>query len=150
MDLTFLFISHDLSVVNHLCDRTAVMYLGEIVERGPTREVFDSPAHPYTRALFSALHPVDPDRERERVELTGDPPSPIDPPAGCRFHPRCHRQEEVGERCVSETPTLTPREGPDGRTVACHLYEPVGGAGTGEAEGEGVEAATDGGAARSE
>ena len=151
MDLTFLFISHDLSVVNHLCDRTAVMYLGEIVERGPTREVFSSPAHPYTRALFSALHPVDPDEERERVELTGDPPSPIDPPEGCRFHPRCHRQEEVGERCMAEQPALAEREGIEGdgpRTVACHLYEPaVGDAASGGADttGEGTEAATDGG-----
>jgi len=150
MDLTFLFISHDLSVVNHLCDRTAVMYLGEIVERGPTEEVFRSPSHPYTRALFSSLHPVDPDQERERVELTGDPPSPIDPPEGCRFHPRCHRQEEVGERCVAERPGLVEREGIDGdgrRTVACHLYEPAGEDATaGETTtAEGAEAATDGG-----
>jgi oligopeptide/dipeptide ABC transporter ATP-binding protein len=144
MGLTFLFISHDLSVVNHLCDRTAVMYLGEIVERGPTREVFSSPAHPYTRALFSALHPVDPDGERERVELSGDPPSPIDPPQGCRFHPRCHRQEEVGEACVAERPALTGREDVDGRTVACHLYEPAGGTAAGT---DGREAAADGGPA---
>ena len=140
MDLTFLFISHDLSVVNHLCDRTAVMYLGEIVERGPTRELFGDPAHPYTEALFSALHPVDPDRERERVELSGDPPSPIDPPSGCRFHPRCHRKEEVGERCVEQTPGLTGRGGAaEGRTVACHLYEPADGTGEGAA---GAESAT--------
>lgn len=124
MGLTLLFISHDLSVVNYLCDRTAVMYLGEIVERGPTEEVFESPQHPYTEALFSALHPVDPDEERDRVELTGEPPSPIDPPSGCSFNPRCHRQEEVGSRCLNEIPELTGREYPGGRReMACHLYE---------------------------
>lgn len=142
MDLTFLFISHDLSVVNHLCDRTAVMYLGEIVERGPTREVFSSPAHPYTQALFSALHPVDPDEGRERVELVGDPPSPIDPPSGCRFHPRCHRQEEVGERCLNEQPALVEREGVADRTFACHLNDPADEAAVGDRE-----AAADGGRA---
>jgi len=124
MGLTLLFISHDLSVVNYLCDRTAVMYLGEIVEQGPTEDVFEAPQHPYTEALFSALHPVDPDEERDRVQLTGEPPSPIDPPAGCSFHPRCHRQEEVGSRCLNEVPALTDREYPGGtREMACHLYE---------------------------
>jgi oligopeptide/dipeptide ABC transporter ATP-binding protein len=133
MDLTFLFISHDLSVVNYLCDRTAVMYLGEIVERGPTEEVFGSPSHPYTQALFSSLHPVDPDEERERVELSGDPPSPIDPPSGCRFHPRCHRQEEVGERCLTDDPDLVARADTGDRAVACHLYDPET-PGTGQTE----------------
>jgi oligopeptide/dipeptide ABC transporter ATP-binding protein len=123
MGLTFLFISHDLSVVNYLCDRTAVMYLGEIVERGPTRDVFEEPQHPYTQALFSSLHPVDPDDERARVELEGEPPSPINPPAGCSFHPRCHRQEEVGSRCLNDEPALAERPAADGREVACHLYD---------------------------
>jgi len=123
MGLTFLFISHDLSVVNYLCDRTAVMYLGEIVERGPTEDVFAEPQHPYTQALFSSLHPVDPDDERARVELEGEPPSPIDPPTGCSFHPRCHRQEEVGARCLNEEPALVERFDADDREVACHLYE---------------------------
>jgi oligopeptide/dipeptide ABC transporter ATP-binding protein len=142
MGLTFLFISHDLSVVNYLCDRTAVMYLGRIVERGATADVFDAPKHPYTRALFSALHPVDPDETRDRVSLTGEPPSPIDPPSGCRFHPRCHRQSDVGERCLADDPALTERPAADARTVACHLYDP------GEAAGDRSPAArteTDGG-----
>ncbi|MEF8800991.1 MAG: oligopeptide/dipeptide ABC transporter ATP-binding protein [Halolamina sp.] len=126
MGLTLLFISHDLSVVNYLCDRTAVMYLGEIVEQGATDEVFEAPQHPYTEALFSALHPVDPDEERNRVELTGEPPSPIDPPTGCSFNPRCHRQEEVGSRCLNEVPALVDREYQGGtREMACHLYEPA-------------------------
>jgi oligopeptide/dipeptide ABC transporter ATP-binding protein len=140
MGLTFLFISHDLSVVNYLCDRTAVMYLGEVVERGSTREVFSEPKHPYTQALFSSLHPIDPDEERTRVSLSGEPPSPIDPPSGCSFHPRCHRQEDVGERCVQEAPELLDREDEEGREIACHLYDPdeaaspaAGGVGLGEA-----------------
>lgn len=126
MGLTLLFISHDLSVVNYLCDRTAVMYLGEIVERGPTNDVFESPAHPYTNALFSSLHPINPDERRTRVELSGEPPSPIDPPSGCSFHPRCHRQDEVGQKCLEEEPALTDRTC-DGTTreTACHLYAPV-------------------------
>ncbi len=124
MGLTLLFISHDLSVVNYLCDRTAVMYLGEIVEQGPTDAVFDAPQHPYTEALFSSLHPVDPDESRERVELTGEPPSPIDPPSGCSFNPRCHRQEEVGTKCIETEPELHNREFEGGiRQMACHLYE---------------------------
>lgn len=125
MGLTLLFISHDLSVVNYLCDRTAVMYLGEIVEQGPTEDVFQAPQHPYTEALFSALHPVDPDEERERVELTGEPPSPIDPPSGCSFNPRCHRQEEVGSKCLNDVPELLHRDYEGGtREMACHLFEP--------------------------
>ncbi|WP_134671801.1 ABC transporter ATP-binding protein [Halorussus marinus] len=123
MGLTFLFISHDLSVVNHLCDRTAVMYLGEIVERGATEDVFERPKHPYTEALFSSLHPVDPDEERMRVSLEGEPPSPINPPTGCSFHPRCHRQDEVGQKCCEVDPALTRREEASERDVACHLYE---------------------------
>lgn len=122
-DLTLLFISHDLSVINHVCDRTAVMYLGEIVEQGSTEAVFDSPKHPYTEALFSALHPVDPDDKHTRVELKGEPPSPIDPPDGCRFNPRCHRQEEVGSRCLSDNPELLERSDADQRQVACHLWD---------------------------
>jgi len=123
MGLTFLFISHDLSVVNHLCDRTAVMYLGKIVERGATEDVFEHPKHPYTEALFSSLHPVDPDKERTRVSLEGEPPSPINPPTGCSFHPRCHRQDEVGEKCCEIDPELTQRDDSSDRDIACHLYE---------------------------
>ena len=89
MGLTILFISHDLSVVRHLCDRLAVMYLGKIVEQGPADAVFANPRHPYTQALISAIPVPEPGAKSSRIILQGEPPSPIDPPPGCRFHPRC-------------------------------------------------------------
>ena len=105
MELTLIFISHDLSVVKHISDRIAVMYLGKIVELGPASEVIENPLHPYTRALVSAVPVPDPDkeRERERILLQGDPPSPMDPPSGCAFHPRCAFATDV---CKGEAPPL--------------------------------------------
>ncbi|MEU5023386.1 ABC transporter ATP-binding protein [Streptomyces milbemycinicus] len=115
LDLTLLMISHDLRVVRHICDRVAVMYLGEIVEVASREELFERPAHPYTRALLTASLPESSDGEGEFGALRGEPPSPLSPPAGCRFHPRCPR---AAERCGTQAPTLT--TGPAGRSVSCH------------------------------
>jgi oligopeptide/dipeptide ABC transporter ATP-binding protein len=119
--LTYLFISHDLSVVRHLCDRIAVMYLGEIVEVGPVGEVGVNPRHPYTAALLSAVPVPDPDAgaQSARIVLRGDMPSPINPPSGCRFHPRCPRAQA---RCEVEAPRLELRPGADAsHLTACHF-----------------------------
>ncbi|MGH7997151.1 MAG: ABC transporter ATP-binding protein [Opitutaceae bacterium] len=115
MRLSLIFISHDLSVVKHISDRVAVMYLGRIMEIGPAAEVIGRPAHPYTRALVSAIPIPDPDRERsrQRIVLAGDPPSPAAPPPGCPFHPRC---PSVKERCKAAVPPLDLFHG---RLVAC-------------------------------
>ena len=117
LGLTYVIIAHDLSVIRQVSDRTAVMYLGSIVELGPTDEVYRAPAHPYTQALISAVPVPDVDRAAcQRIVLTGDVPSPINPPAGCRFHPRCRFAQD---RCRRERPVL--REIAPGRTVACHF-----------------------------
>jgi oligopeptide transport system ATP-binding protein len=115
-NLSLIFIAHDLSVVKHLSDRIAVMYLGKIVELGPAADVIERPAHPYTRALVSAIPTPGPEVEhtRRRIVLAGDPPSPIDPPVGCRFHPRC---PYVQDKCKAAVPPLLPA-GPQ-RTAAC-------------------------------
>ncbi len=121
LKLTYMFISHDLSVVRHVSDRIAVMYLGRIVEVADVAALHERPRHPYTRALLSAVPAPDPDAaaSRERIVLSGDLPSPVAPPSGCRFHPRCPKARQ---RCVTEDPALVPREG-DGpeHPAACHF-----------------------------
>jgi peptide/nickel transport system ATP-binding protein len=123
MGFSCLFITHDLATVEFLCDRVAVMYLGEIVETAPRRELFKSPQHPYTQALLSAAVVPDPvvQRTRHRVVLEGDIPSPIDPPSGCRFHTRCPLHQQSAPRSDEERPLL--REFAPGHLVACHLVE---------------------------
>ena len=121
MALTMIFISHDLSVVKHISDRIAVMYLGRIVEVGPSVEVFEKPLHPYTKALVSAVPIPDPERERhrKRIILSGDPPSPINPPAGCAFHPRCPYMIEECKAAYPPFVDYTP-----GRRATCiRLHE---------------------------
>jgi len=118
--ITFLFISHDLSVIAHTCDFVAVMYLGQIVEAAPTRKLFSETAHPYTKALLSAIPSLDPDAQSRAQKLEGEIPSPINPPPGCRFNTRC---PHARERCRSEVPEW--REMSGGHHVACHFAEEI-------------------------
>jgi oligopeptide/dipeptide ABC transporter ATP-binding protein len=120
LGLSYLFIAHDLAAVAHMSHTIAVMYLGRIVEIGDAATVAATPKHPYTQALFSAALPSHPDEKREEIILAGEVPSPLAPPAGCRFHPRCPR---VMERCSREEPRLLPEAR---RQVACHLYTGIG------------------------
>jgi oligopeptide/dipeptide ABC transporter ATP-binding protein len=114
--LTYLFVSHDLSVVEHICDHVVVMYLGKIVEQATKRQLYTAPAHPYTQALLSAVPIPDPEHEVNAITITGEIPSPLNPPAGCRFHPRCRQRMDI---CEKEEPRMVSPE--PGRKVYCHL-----------------------------
>ncbi|UCH26849.1 MAG: ATP-binding cassette domain-containing protein [Trueperaceae bacterium] len=121
LSLTYLFIAHDLSVVAHISNRVAVMYLGQLVELAPTKKIFYSPKHPYTEALLSAIPEVDPDLKLEPANLKGEIPNPADPPTGCRFHTRCPYAEA---KCRSEVPAW--RQLAEDHHVACHFSEELG------------------------
>ena len=118
--LSYLFISHDLSVVEHICDTVGVMYLGNLVEYADTDDLFRKPLHPYTQALFSAIPVPDPDHQMNRILLEGSIPSPADPPSGCKFHTRCPKRMDICPRVVPELTEVAP-----GHACACHLYREV-------------------------
>jgi len=121
LGLTYVFVAHNMGVVEHISDRVAVMYLGRVAEITRREQIFAAPRHPYTQALLSAIPLPNPGMRRTRVLLTGDVPSPVNPPSGCRFHPRCALRAELGnpERCSAETPVLL--EAGDDQLVACHF-----------------------------
>jgi len=118
LKLTYMFVSHDLSVIEHICDRVVIMYLGKVVEIGTKDDIFKNPQHPYTQALLSAIPMVGKKDRGERIILEGDIPSPVNPPAGCRFHTRC---KYATERCATEVPQLHCTGGE--HCVACHLLD---------------------------
>ena len=118
MGLTYILIAHDLSVIRHIANKIAVMYLGKIVEMASREELYHNPLHPYTRALLSAVPIPDPERKRQRIILKGDVPSPINPPPGCRFHPRCPQRFEPCNQVIPKSKKIV-----EGHEVACLLYE---------------------------
>jgi peptide/nickel transport system ATP-binding protein len=122
--LTYVFISHDLNVVQYMSDRVLVMYLGKVVEHGPVESIYGNPRHPYTRALLGAMPSMDPDRRGGHVTLAGDPPNPINPPPGCRFHTRCPHAEAC---CAATEPRLAADASVGGHYAACHMLIPGSG-----------------------
>jgi peptide/nickel transport system ATP-binding protein len=118
--LTYVFISHDLNVVRYISDRVLVMYLGQVAELGPAQGIFDAPLHPYTQALLASMPTMDPDHRTEEAPLAGDPPNPINPPPGCRFHTRCAMAESVCSQAV-------PHMGSGAHAVACLMHQPGSG-----------------------
>lgn len=123
-ELTYIFISHDLHVVHYVSDRVLVMYLGKVVEIGPVDQIYKSPRHPYTQALLSAMPSMDPDNRKQQPPLSGDPPNPINPPSGCRFHTRCPFAEDV---CRKAAPLLDLVDAASGQLAACHMTHPGSG-----------------------
>jgi peptide/nickel transport system ATP-binding protein len=121
-NLTYIFISHDLNVVRYISDRVMVMYLGQVVEIGAADALFDQPAHPYTQALLSSIPAMDPEHRTEKAAISGDPPNPINPPSGCRFHTRCPQAQEI---CAQAAPVLGALH--SAHPVACLMYEPGSG-----------------------
>ena len=120
LNLTYLFISHDLSVVAHICDEVAVMYLGRIVEHAPTRELFSNPKHPYTKALLSSIPSIDPEKQNKAIELKGEIPSSMNPPSGCVFHTRC---QYANENCKKTIPKLEKLNGSNHRASCLRINE---------------------------
>lgn len=118
--MSYVIVAHDLGTTRYMADQIAVMYLGRIVEIGPSEEIFEAPKHPYTRALLAAALPSHPDTPHDREELAGEIPSPLDPPGGCHFHPRC--PAFIGPVCETDYPALDPVESIGKRRVACHLH----------------------------
>jgi peptide/nickel transport system ATP-binding protein/oligopeptide transport system ATP-binding protein len=125
LGLTYIFVAHNMGVVEHISDRVAVMYLGRIVELTERRELFERPRHPYTQALLSAIPIPEPSQRRARIILKGDVPSPLNPPSGCHFHPRCPLREALGnpDRCAAERPALDPIATHADHIVACHFQD---------------------------
>jgi peptide/nickel transport system ATP-binding protein len=129
--LTYVFISHDLNVVQYISDRVLVMYLGQVAEEGPVDEIYARPGHPYTRALLASRPSMDPSQRRTEPPLTGDPPNPVNPPSGCRFRTRCPHAEAVCAEIPPVAATLSP-----GHTAACHMALP----GSGHSKAGGIAA----------